>query len=212
MYNPVYYVRNGKNIIDYSLSFPDNLKIYGDLIIEDMEKIDKKIQNNIIKVNRINRKIFNYIHPTYCEKISKTNYYVSRAYLDGEIQKEQEVYVYCFIDRVEIFPIDWSFIQTLEENKTKLQRYKHLHNKSGVYILKLTNNKYYIGSSLNLYRRLIQHWSQCGSKWTHLYQPMELDTWILTKHEDLLHIENLMTKAYVAKYGSLRVRGGNFYI
>lgn len=210
MYNPVHYVRNRKNIIDYSLQFPDNLRIYGDLIIEDMEKIDRKIQNNIVKLNRINRKIFNYVHPTYCEKISKTNYYVSRAYLDEEIQKDQDVYVYCFIDRVEIFPIDWSFIQTLEENKTKLQKYKHLHNKPGVYILKLTNNKYYVGSSLNLYRRLIQHWSSCGSKWTHLYQPIELVTWILTS--DLLHIENLMTRAYVAKYGSLHVRGGNFYI
>lgn len=210
MNSPISYMKNGKRIIDYTLSFPENLTIYMDIIIEDLEKIDKKIKENITKINKIQRKIFNYVHPSYCDKIDKTNYYVSRAYLDCEIQKNQLVYVFCFIDRTEIFLIDHNLIKILEENKTKLEKYKHLQNKSGVYILKLENNKYYIGSSLNLYRRLIQHWSGCGSKWTFLFKPVELVTWILTN--DLLYIENIMTKAYVSKYGYLNVRGGNFYI
>lgn len=210
MNSPITYIKNGKRIIDYSLSFPENLTIYMDIIIEDLEKIDKKIQENITKINKIQRKIFNYVHHSYSDKIDKTNYYVSRGYLDGEIKENQLVYVYCFIDRIEIFSIDHNLFSILEKNKTILQKYKHLQNKSGVYILKLQNNKYYIGSSLNLYRRLIQHWSGCGSKWTHLYPPIEIITWIFTK--DLLYMENLMTKTYVVKYGSLNVRGGHFYI
>lgn len=210
MFSPTNYLKNGKRIIDYTLQFPENITIYFDLIQEDMNKIDKKIQDNITKINRIQRIIFSNVYPTYCDKKDNTNYYVSRAYLDGEIQENQLVYVYCFSDRTEIFPIDWNFIEILKQNKTKLQKYKHLLNKSGVYILKLENNKYYIGSSLNIYRRFIQHWSNCGSKWTCLFKPIEIITWIIT--DDLLYIENLMTKTYVSKYGCLNVRGGNFYI
>ncbi len=210
MNSPISYLKNGKRIIDYTLSFPENLTIYMNLIIEDLEKIDKKLEENLIKIKKIQRKIFHYIHPVYCDKIDKTNYYVSRAYLDGEIKIHQLVYVFCFINKTEIFPIDHKLLLILEENKTKLQKYKHLQNKSGVYILKLENNKYYIGSSVNLFRRIIQHWSGCGSKWTLLFKPVELISWILTS--DLHYIENLITKAYVSKYGYLNVRGGNFYI
>lgn len=209
---PIHYVKNGKNIIDYSLPFPQNITIYFDLIQEDINKIDRKIQENTMKLNRIQRKMFNKIYPTYCYKKDNTNYYVSRAYLDGEINDDQLVYVYCFTERTEIFPIDLKFIEFLKQNKTKLEKYKHLQNKSGVYILKLQDNKYYIGSSLNIYRRFIQHWSNCGSKWTCLFKPIEIISWILTNNDNLLYMENLITKAYVSKYGCLNVRGGNFYI
>lgn len=207
---PIFYVKNNKKIIDYSLKFPENIIIYFDLIQEIFNKVDKKIQDNIIKINRIQRFIFNYKHPSYCDKKDNTNYYISRAYLDGEIQENQVVYVYCFSEKTEIFVIDWKFIEILKENKTKLQKYKHLENKSGVYIIKLQHNKYYIGSSHNIYRRLIQHWSKSGSKWTCIFSPVELISWIST--DDLIIMENLITKIYVSKYGYLNVRGGNFYI
>lgn len=210
MYPPVHYIKNGKNIIDYSLPFPQNLTIYMDLIIEDMDKIYKKLENNITKINRIQRKLFNHVYPNYSIKNDKTKYYVSRAYLDGEIKENQLVFVYCFTDRTEIFPIDHDFLKQLNKTKNYLKQYSHLQNKSGVYILKLKHNKYYIGSSHNIFRRLVQHWTHCGSKWTCMFQPIDLVTWIIT--DDLLHIENLMTKAYVSKYSPLDVRGGNFYI
>lgn len=56
-----------------------------------------------------------------------------------------------------------------------------------------------------IYRRLIQHWSKSGSKWTCIFSPVELLSWISTE-------DNLITKTYVSKYGYLNVRGGNFYI
>lgn len=211
MYNPVIYKKNNKNIIDYTLKYPDNLTIYFDLIIESLDTIEKKISNQITKLNRIQKKLFNYVYPNYSLSINKTNYYVSRAYLDGEIDINQIVYVYCFIEKTEIFPIDWDFINILELNKTKLIQYKNLQI-PGVYILELQDNKYYIGSSHNIYRRLIQHWSGNGSKWTSLFKPLKLITWIPTDTSELLKIENLITNAYVSKYSILQVRGGSFYI
>ena len=212
-HRPIQYIKNGKTIVDFSLKFPESATIYFDLMIESMEKIEKKIDTNVKKINRIQRQIFNYVYPKYSLKIEKTNYYVSRAYLDGEINPQQEVYVCCFIDRVEIFPIDWCFIKRLQETKDKIKHYSHLNNKAGVYILKLQDDKYYIGSSHNIFRRLIQHWTHggdCGSKWTNLFKPIELITWVIT--DDLLGIENLITKTYVSKYSPMNVRGGSFYI
>ncbi len=207
---PIFYIQNNKQIIDYSLSFPKNITIYIDLIQEIMIKLDKKIQENISKINKIQKYIFNNKYPKYCLKKDNTNYYVSRAYLDGEIQKNQLIYV-CYVrENIKILPIDWNLIKILETHKIKLQKYKHLENKQGIYILKLVNNKYYIGSSHNIYRRLIQHWSKCGSKWTSLYQPIVLINWIIT--DNLIDMENVITKVYVSTYGFLNVRGGSFYI
>lgn len=213
LFLPVEYIKNNKKIIDYSLPFPQNLTIYFDLIKESFDKIDKKIQENISKINKLNKTIFNYLNPEYflC-KMNKTNYYVSRAYLDGEIKSNQLVYVYCFIDKTEIFPIDKNLLQQLDDIKQKLKQYSFLQNKSGIYILQLENNKFYIGSSHNIFRRLIQHWTNCGSKWTFIHKPIRLITWILTNDNELLYMENLITKAYVSKYSLLNVRGGNFYI
>ena len=211
---PVVYRKDQKTIVDYSLIFPRNLTIYYDLMIEAFEKIEKQINKNITKINRLNKKIFNYVYPNYCIPANRINYYTSRAYFDDEIKVGQLVYVTYFttLEKLEIIKIDWKFLKHFEEIKTILEKYIFLNNQSGVYVLELQNDKYYIGSSCNIYRRLIQHWSGCGSKWTTLFKPKSLISWIGVQDEDLLHMENTITTEYVKKYSHMNVRGGSFYI
>ena len=43
-----------------------------------------------------------------------------------------------------------------------------------IYILKLTNNKYYVGKTNNPEMRLQSHFSLTGSQWTKKYKPIEV--------------------------------------
>eukprot|EP00871_Galdieria_phlegrea_P005596 jgi/Galph1/6037/GphlegSOOS_G4684.1 len=79
--------------------------------------------------------------------------------------------------------------------------------KKYVYILRLENNKWYIGSSSNLEERLHQHCTGQGSSWTATYQPLELFDCVLQR--DGWHEENL-TKEYMIRYGIENVRGGPY--
>ncbi|HMI05315.1 MAG TPA: GIY-YIG nuclease family protein [Pedobacter sp.] len=80
-------------------------------------------------------------------------------------------------------------------------------NTGVVYVLRLENDNYYIGYSTNLKRRLAQHEQGVGAKWTIRHRPLELVEVI--EHANL-EMENVVTKQYVNKYGSGRVRGGNY--
>ena len=44
-----------------------------------------------------------------------------------------------------------------------------------VYVLECINNKYYVGKSLNLERRLKEHFNGRGAKWTQKYSPTRID-------------------------------------
>jgi hypothetical protein len=76
-----------------------------------------------------------------------------------------------------------------------------------VYILKLKNNKYYVGSTENLERRVQQHYDGYGSAWTKKYQPIKL----VETYEDCSRFdEDKYTKEYMAKFGIDNVRGGTY--
>ncbi|MES2799191.1 MAG: GIY-YIG nuclease family protein [Bacteroidota bacterium] len=46
--------------------------------------------------------------------------------------------------------------------------------KGYTYILKCVNESYYIGSTIDLERRMIEHWSGLGANHTKKYPPIEL--------------------------------------
>ena len=43
-----------------------------------------------------------------------------------------------------------------------------------VYVLKLEQNKYYVGVSKNVYKRIQEHFNSNGSQWTKLYNPIDI--------------------------------------
>jgi predicted GIY-YIG superfamily endonuclease len=76
-----------------------------------------------------------------------------------------------------------------------------------IYVLKLEQNKYYIGKSNNIDVRLNDHFNSFGSEWTKKYKPIS----ILEKIDNCDNYdEDKYTLKYMNKYGVNNVRGGSF--
>lgn len=77
-----------------------------------------------------------------------------------------------------------------------------------IYTLKLSNNKYYIGKTINPKFRLDAHFNCCGSAWTKKYKPIKILE-LIKDCDD--YDEDKYTLKYMEKYGINNVRGGTFY-
>ena len=76
-----------------------------------------------------------------------------------------------------------------------------------IYILQLEENKYYIGKTTNLQKRLSQHYLSIGASWTTMFKPIRL----LEFFDDCDDFdEDKYTLKYMKKYGINNVRGGSF--
>ena len=76
-----------------------------------------------------------------------------------------------------------------------------------VYILKLQDEKYYVGKTDNLDVRIKQHFDGCGCAWTNKYPPTE----VIEKIENCDNFdEDKITKQYMARYGIENVRGASY--
>jgi predicted GIY-YIG superfamily endonuclease len=78
---------------------------------------------------------------------------------------------------------------------------------SYIYVLKLDNDKYYIGQTNHFLDRMIDHFNNRGSVWTKTYKPLELIELVKTDDKTM---ENKMTKKYMRMYGIDNVRGGSY--
>ena len=76
-----------------------------------------------------------------------------------------------------------------------------------IYILKLKNNKYYIGKTYNIDNRYEQHLNGTGSSWTKKYKPVSIIKQIKSTSQ---FDEDKYVKEYMAKYGIENVRGGTY--
>jgi len=76
-----------------------------------------------------------------------------------------------------------------------------------IYILKLEQNKYYIGKTNNPQFRLENHCNGNGSAWTQKYKPLKVIK-IIPNCND--YDEDKFTRQYMDKYGTANVRGGAF--
>ena len=76
-----------------------------------------------------------------------------------------------------------------------------------IYILELSNNKYYIGRSKNPKSRITKHYNREGSAWTKIHKPiLTIDVFKEKSKFD----EDFVTLQYMEKYGIQKVRGGTF--
>ena len=76
-----------------------------------------------------------------------------------------------------------------------------------IYVIKLEEEKYYIGKTNNPHFRLVSHFNLEGSEWTKKYKPIELIELIENCDN---YDEDKITKQYMDKYGINNVRGGSF--
>lgn len=76
-----------------------------------------------------------------------------------------------------------------------------------VYVIQLFDNKYYVGRTNNLDRRIEEHKNGSGSEWTKKYPFIKL---LKTINTNDLFIEDKYVKMYMNKYGINNVRGGSY--
>ena len=76
-----------------------------------------------------------------------------------------------------------------------------------IYILKLENDKYYIGKTNNPSFRIENHKNGTGSFWTRKYKPISVER-IIPNCD--IYDEDKYTIQYMDKYGIPNVRGGSF--
>jgi cellular nucleic acid-binding protein len=76
-----------------------------------------------------------------------------------------------------------------------------------IYILKLEQNKYYVGKTTNPEIRIEEHFNGSGSEWTKLYKPVNV-VQIIENCDD--EDEDKYTIKYMRKFGINQVRGGIF--
>ena len=80
-------------------------------------------------------------------------------------------------------------------------------SKTNIYILKLADNKYYVGKSKDPEKRFLEHADGNGSTWTAKYEPIE----ILKVIKDASPFdEDKFVKEYMSKHGIENVRGGSY--
>jgi len=76
-----------------------------------------------------------------------------------------------------------------------------------IYILKLEQNKYYIGKTKDLFTRFDAHRKGTASNWTKKYKPIFVDRVI---ERASVFDEDKYTKEYMNRYGINNVRGGAY--
>ena len=74
-----------------------------------------------------------------------------------------------------------------------------------VYVLKLQDNKVYVGITMNFNLRWAQHMAGEGAKWTRMHKPLEVVEIITNASPGL---EKAKTLEYMEEYGWENVRGG----
>ena len=78
-----------------------------------------------------------------------------------------------------------------------------------IYVLKLEQNKYYIGKTNDLQSRIEHHFNDEGSEWTRRFKPIENNP-IETFNNCDDYDEDKITLKYMGLYGIRNVRGGSF--
>jgi predicted GIY-YIG superfamily endonuclease len=100
-------------------------------------------------------------------------------------------------------------LSQLEQIKNRIQKIQleNDNTKTNIYILKLQNNKYYIGKTDNVEKRFLEHVNSKGSIWTQLYKPISVEKIIPNSSP---FDEDKYVKEYMNKYGIENVRGGSY--
>jgi predicted GIY-YIG superfamily endonuclease len=76
--------------------------------------------------------------------------------------------------------------------------------KNYIYVLKLVEDRYYVGRTINIFRRTHEHFTGVGSIYTRKYKPLKV---VEVEEETTTDDERKMTFKYVEKYGWGKVRG-----
>lgn len=102
-----------------------------------------------------------------------------------------------------------SYSNTLDYKTVKMELPEKKKEKEiCIYVLRCEEEKYYVGKSTNINKRLKQHFKQKkGSCWTRLYRPLQI--YEIRRNCDEFDEEKI-TLQYMKKFGINNVRGGSY--
>lgn len=116
------------------------------------------------------------------------------------------------------------FSRFIENNKSSNNKYptaeialddedndfKPNQDKVTIYVLELSDGKYYVGKTTNMTKRYSQHASGTGSRWTQRYPPKRILEQRIVRSAESDFQENMITKLMMRRYGIDNVRGGMY--
>lgn len=76
-----------------------------------------------------------------------------------------------------------------------------------IYVLRLSDGKYYVGKSSNPVSRIAQHFNSAGAEWTKLHPVVDVVE-VIENCDG--YDEDKVTKQYMGRYGIENVRGGSY--
>ena len=82
-----------------------------------------------------------------------------------------------------------------------------MYSVNWLYVIRLKDDHYYVGTTKNLSSRLDDHWAGSGSAWTKKYPPIEVIS--LIRDQNNLN-EDAKVKELMHKHGISKVRGGSY--
>lgn len=75
-----------------------------------------------------------------------------------------------------------------------------------IYVLRLERGKWYVGKTKNIEKRLLSHFGGSGSRWTSMYEPLDVVEVLNADKFD----EDKVVKKYMARHGMENVRGDSY--
>lgn len=127
---------------------------------------------------------------------TNSNLYTSQFNLPQNIENSQ-IYTGSSISQLE--PRYHQFLSKDYYHSEKIEKQ--------LYVLKLVGNKYYVGVTNDLDRRLNEHKTGKGSEWTKLHQ---FDKLKYSRQVENMFVEDNEVKELMLKYGIDNVRGGSY--
>jgi predicted GIY-YIG superfamily endonuclease len=82
--------------------------------------------------------------------------------------------------------------------------------KNILYVLKLQQNKYYVGITNDVNKRVFKHMAHDGSAWTSKYSYLSIDEVVDIDKNNDVHEETAKVCNLMLKYGHNNVRGAHF--
>lgn len=79
--------------------------------------------------------------------------------------------------------------------------------KNYIYVLKLVEDRYYVGRTINIFRRTQEHFTGVGSIYTRKYKPLKV---VEVEEETTTDDERFKTMSVMEKYGWEKVRGSGW--
>ena len=101
------------------------------------------------------------------------------------------------------------FFNTIKEliYTTNEENNEEVDNNLTLYVLELDNNKYYVGTMINLQNKMDELSSGLGSEWTNIYKPKKFIETICYVNKNC---EDIFVKKYMKLFGVDNVRGGSY--